>query len=375
MNPVLARTIFTLPHGFSSTCREHRVLILIIVIYAAAALALSWRLGIQNDTAVMLGGLGASQLIGPLFALCGYAIYVMLFIRPARLILFLLSSLRLYLTRARLLHALPVLMLFPIFAASFTIFKASIPIIHPYSWDVRLARWDRALHGGTQPWIWLQPIAGHPAFTAFINLFYHLWFFVMLAIFYWLAFTTDRPKLRAQFLLSFVISWIVLGTVLATVFSSAGPCYYGLFVGGIDPYAPLMTYLHSADKVVPILALDVQKLLWNGYKGSVDAPALGISAMPSMHVATAVLLALLGWRINRSAGVALTLFALIILIGSIHLGWHYALDGYVGAVGAYIVWKLVGWSLPRSDKAGRPTTFSEIRSVSNLPLQIPKNGH
>lgn len=375
MSSILARTVITLPSEFASAIREHRALILIIVIYATAAFGFSWRLGIRHGAAVTLAGLGTSQLIYPLFALCGYSIYVMLFIRPRRLTRFLLTSLRQYMTLSRLLHALPVLALFPIFASSFAIFKTAVPIINPYSWDIRLSQWDRALHGDSDPWVWLQAIAGHPSITAFINFFYHLWFFVVLAIFYWLAFTMGRPKLRAQFLLSFVISWIVLGTVLATVFSSVGPCYYGLLIGGNDPYAPLMTYLHAADKVVPVMALDVQEMLWNGYKEAGGAPVLGISAMPSMHVATAVLLALLGWRLCRPAGIALTLFALIIMIGSIHLGWHYALDGYVGAAGAYIVWSVVGWRLSRCEKS-RPATISpEAQQSANLQSLGSSNGH
>lgn len=375
MSAVLAKTAFTLPTEFASVMREHRSLILIILAYAAAAFVLAWRLGIHHDAAMMLAGLGTSELIGPLFALCGYAIYVMLFIRPARLTRFLFTSLRQYLTRTRLLHALPVLLLFPIFASSFTIFKTAVPIIHPYAWDSRLAQWDLAIHGGTHPWVWLQAIAAHPGITAVLNLTYHLWFFVMLAIFYWLAFTTNRPKLRAQFLLSFVISWIVLGTVLATVFSSVGPCFYGMLISGNDPYQPLMTYLHAADKVIPVLALDVQQMLWNGFKDSGSAPALGISAMPSMHVATATLLALLGWRINRPAGIALTLFALLIMIGSVHLGWHYALDGYVGAAGAYIVWRVVGWRLSRSGKAWPATISPHPQQGANLQSQGHSNGY
>lgn len=30
----------------------------------------------------------------------------------------------------------------------------------------------------------------------------------------------------------------------------------------------------------------------------------------------------------------------IIFVGSIHLGWHYALDGYVGIVMSWMVWIL-----------------------------------
>jgi hypothetical protein len=364
MSAYLTKTVTTQPSEFALVVREHRALILIIVTYAVVAIGISWHFGIHHNATVLLVGIGTSELMGPLFALCGYAIYVMAFIRPTRLTFYLFTSLRHYITRARLFHALPVLVLFPLFASSFTIFKTAVPIIHPYSWDIRLDKLDLALHGGIYPWEWIQLIAGFPFMTAVINISYHLWFFVMLAIFYWLAFSTDRPQLRAQFLLSFVLSWIVLGTVLATIFSSVGPCYYGLLIGGGNPYAPLMTYLHGADKVVPVLALNVQEMLWNGYKGG-GAPALGISAMPSMHVATSVLLALLGWRISRAAGVVLTLFALIIMIGAVHLGWHYALDGYVGATGAFIVWRVVGWRLSRSGKSSAGTISPEKQQNAN----------
>ena len=86
----------------------------------------------------------------------------------------------------------------------------------------------------------------------------------------------------------------------------------------------------------------MQQMLWDNYQNNKAGMGSGISAMPSMHVATAVLLALFGWRYSRQAGIALTLYAVVIMIGSVHLGWHYALDGYVGALGAMVVWRLVG---------------------------------
>ncbi|WP_395400070.1 phosphatase PAP2 family protein [Pseudoduganella sp. UC29_106] len=64
---------------------------------------------------------------------------------------------------------------------------------------------------------------------------------------------------------------------------------------------------------------------------------------PALHVASSALIALLGWRVNRALGVAGTIFALLILIGSVHLGRHYALDGYVGAAGACLIWRVTGF--------------------------------
>jgi membrane-associated phospholipid phosphatase len=67
-----------------------------------------------------------------------------------------------------------------------------------------------------------------------------------------------------------------------------------------------------------------------------------------MHVASSVLLALLGWRLGRTVGIVLTVFAVLIQIGSVHLGWHYAIDGYIGALGAWLIWSFCGKLLQRS---------------------------
>ena len=69
---------------------------------------------------------------------------------------------------------------------------------------------------------------------------------------------------------------------------------------------------------------------------------LGISAMPSMHTAAALLFALAGWHLNRKLGIALFIFTGMILLGSVHLAWHYAIDGYAGIAIALIAWWVSG---------------------------------
>ncbi|MBA5639937.1 phosphatase PAP2 family protein [Duganella sp. LX20W] len=332
----------SLRNELRATWREHRWLLLIVLVHTLVAAVLLVRFPDQNDVWPMAEGFLTSLLLGPLFTLCAYTLYVMVCKRPRQLIAYLRRRIGTYVTGQRLLHALPALLLLPLFATSFTITKAAVPLLHPYDWDTRLAAADRLLHGGVQPWVWLQLLAGHPLVTAVLNLAYHLWFFIMFATLYWLVFSTVRPLLRMRFLLSFVLSWILMGNVMAVLLSSAGPCYYHLVVTGPDPYAPLMHYLHQADHRFPVMALKVQDMLWQGYRHGVGVSGLTISAMPSMHVASSVLLALLGWRLRPAIGVALTVFAVMILAGSIHLGWHYAVDGYAGAAGAILIWTLVG---------------------------------
>ena len=82
--------------------------------------------------------------------------------------------------------------------------------------------------------------------------------------------------------------------------------------------------------------------LWYAYEHRVEAFGLGVSARPSMEVASAVLAALFGFAFARLLGLALTVVALFTFAASIVLGWHYALDGYVGALIACAIWWLAG---------------------------------
>ncbi len=350
------------PGLLATTLREHRWLGLVVGLYAGVAFALCLAFPANYQIVAVFEGFLTTSLFGAVFGLCGYTIYVMVMLRPDRLTHFLYTSLRAYLNRARLLHALPVLLMLPVFASSFTIVKSAVPLLHPYAWDANLAAWDQALHGGVAPWLWLQPLLGHPYVTGLVNFFYNLWFFILYAILYRVALDMNQRQLRMQLLLSFVLSWILLGSVLAIVLSSVGPCFYGHLDLGADPYAPLMTYLHESNRQVPVWALQLQGILWESYQNQRQGQgaAIGISAMPSMHVATAVLLALWGRRTNRRAGTALSVFALLIMIGSVHLGWHYALDGYVGAAGAYAVWRMVG---ALQTRAWRDASVDNTRAV------------
>lgn len=348
MSAVLTTPIAARSLQLRQLAAEHAVLTAVVAVHFGIALALCWAFPDKYRHNMHLAGYFGSLAMGLVFALCGYTIYVMLFKRPAQLVRYLRQHLAAYLSLERLLFALPVLAMIPLFAASFTVVKAAVPMFQPFAWDARLAAADAWLHFGRQPWEWLQPLFGHPLLTAIVNYNYHLWFFIMLATVYWLAFNLERRALRMQFMLSFVLSWTLLGNVVAALFSSVGPCYYGLVVAGADPFAAQLALLREADQSIPVLALQVQDILWTNYTTQAGTNALSISAMPSMHVGTAVLLALLGWRISRAAGIALSAFAALVMIGSVHLAWHYALDGYAGALGAWAIWQLSGRIVQRS---------------------------
>jgi hypothetical protein len=64
--------------------------------------------------------------------------------------------------------------------------------------------------------------------------------------------------------------------------------------------------------------------------------------MPSLHNAMAVLFACAAYQADRRIGRLFAGYALLIWIGSIHLGWHYAVDGIVAAALTVAIWKLAG---------------------------------
>lgn len=227
----------------------------------------------------------------------------------------------------------------PYFMSVFVAFKASIPAIQPFAWDVRFMEWDRLLHFGNHPWRLLQPLVGYPIATGFIDLAYYLWFPVLWMTVIWQAWHGDRgSETRTQFLVAFAGCWILLGTISAILFSSAGPVYFGAVTQAPDPYSPLMDYLATVNAQDSLRALWAQDVLWTAYTDPAATQVEGISAMPSLHVSMAVLLVLLGFRIQKWLGIAYAVFAGLIMVGSVHLAWHYAIDGYAAGLATVGIW-------------------------------------
>lgn len=241
----------------------------------------------------------------------------------------------------RLKHAFFVMLGFFFFFSTFTSMKFLIPQIHAFSWDEFFKTADNFLHFGFDPWFILQPILGHIWITKLLDFIYIFWLPSVFFVLYWQAFSQRDPHIRIRFLYSFVMVWALNGTFLAVFFSSAGPCYYE-HVMGFDYFTPLMEYLKSAHEQINIYAISTQELLWNNYQDESMLQGGGISAFPSIHVATAFLFVLLGKQINKYWYCGFLVFFIAIFLGSVHLGWHYALDGYFSILSTYFLWWLSG---------------------------------
>mgnify|MGYP000639412648 CR=1 FL=1 len=206
--------------------------------------------------------------------------------------------------------------------------KVLIPEIHPFSLDPALAKIDRILFFGHDPYTAFQWLFDVPNILKRIDQAYTYWA-GLVAGFWIYCFLSERMERtrRFQYLFASVLLWFIAGTFAATLLSSAGPCYYGEFTGDTAAFAPLMQQLHSFHDVHYLDAVNTQGILLEMY----HTPHLrfgGISAAPSLHVGTSLMLLIL-FRKTPIARELLILFNIAIYIGSIILGWHYAVDGLI----------------------------------------------
>ena len=349
---------------------SQQVVLVCVALYCGLGVVVAWSAGALSHYSISLysqvWGLLLVTFVGGYLTIL-YPLHVILVQRPARPLATLRYGWRrALLDRGRLVRALPVLLALGVFMSAFTSLKTMIPLLHPYDWDPAFAAWDRMLHGGVDPWRLLHPWLARPEATVALNAAYNAWFFVMAAVTLWQVFRADDGRTRTQYLLTFVLLWALLGTVLAAMFASVGPCFYQRLLGDPGTFGPLMAYLRATADSHPVWAMATQDRLWSAYADGGLRLGSGISAMPSLHVATAVLFALAGFRQARWLGVALSLFAAAILVGSVHLGWHYAIDGYAGAAAALAVWAGVGRAIDRW-----PGLFDERRPSAMLRPSTP----
>ncbi len=338
-----------------SALSDHSGFIFLVVFYMALVFLIAGSAGLEDRFKIGL----YQQPVFLSYGVAGFVIALLYFTRlifvrrPRRpLTQMAMDALSLLADGRRITSILIPLILIPVFVSAFTSFKSLIGDLNPFAYDQVFALWDRALHFGIDPWKITHAVFSTARSTAVINLLYHLWFFVMWGFLLWHIFNTGIQRKRLQFLLTYVLLWIIVGSFSALALSSAGPVYYGGVTGLEDPFSPLMHKLYAAHSSLlaensfwKLWALDLQTALWEQHLDKTATIGGGISAMPSMHVAISTLLALTGFKTSRLFGWVMTAFAAAILIGSVHLGWHYAIDGYVSIILTLMVWKAVSFYL------------------------------
>ncbi|MEN3973122.1 phosphatase PAP2 family protein [Sphingomicrobium sp. XHP0235] len=196
-------------------------------------------------------------------------------------------------------------------------FKGMVPIVVGFTADRWLADLDQVLFF-SDPWTLSHAALGwaSPA----IDLAYVTWSPLKIAALMALILlprTADRNRLMIVYFL--IVS---IGTALQYLAPSAGPVFYDrIGLGARFSDLPLLPWVERASDY-----------LWNDYQNPQMGFGTGISAFPSMHVAIACWIAL----VVRSQAPRFQWFAwvylLVITVGSVHLGWHYAVDGLASLI-------------------------------------------
>lgn len=244
------------------------------------------------------------------------------------------------------------------FHGIFTSTKNLLPALFPFTWDVWLADLDETLHGGRAPWELIAPIANLPGVLSIVDFAYStIWFVAMIAVSGYAAMSSRHSALRYRYFVSFFFVWVFLGNILAGGAMSAGPCFYAQVVGDSERFAGLMAMLPEGSS-----AARYQAYLWSLFEAGEIGLGTGISAFPSVHLGATTIMTLFLLHVNRRLGWLSLVYLAVIQIGSVQLGWHYAVDGYASILLTVAAWKAIGYALRR------PATE---RGIGRSPAEVP----
>jgi hypothetical protein len=219
--------------------------------------------------------------------------------------------------------------------SAFSVLKAQIPVAVPFYADRVLANFDLWLFG-QDAWRWSAKYFGFLLYP--VSVIYGAWLMTQFALF--TAVVVSKPsQLKTQALIAYALMWLLLGVFFAYACSSVGPIFYDRLYGG-QRFADLEKLLQSTF-AIPGTA----NYLWARHVAGDFSVGGGISAMPSLHLAGTLWLALIirrSWPRLAFLGWA---YLAVIYLGSIMLGWHYATDGLIGMLGMLLIWALAGQAI------------------------------
>jgi hypothetical protein len=261
------------------------------------------------------------------------------------------------LSDARLASYVVVCGLMPLLVACYTGWKVWLNVSVPFAWDESLATLDRAIHGARYPWEMLQPLLNINWVTDLIVAAYTLgWIMVLQGTTVWQALAAPSLR-RSQFLVASALGWPLAGNLIAGAYMSAGPWFDARSDPFGSPFLPLGEHIAR----IGGQTLWAQDYLFKAYESRHTGDvAAGISAMPSMHLVMATIVACFMFTYGLAPRIVAVAFVGVILVGSIVLGWHYAVDGYAGILVGILTWTVAG-HIVRSARATQRSHSPSVR--------------
>lgn len=250
---------------------------------------------------------------------------------------------RTYLAQVRWADIATALIGLTVTVSCFTVYKASAVGSDGYGFDAMFIAWDRALFGGQDAWVITHAILPSAFATKVIDILYHPAFLPMVIGYTVCIAAHGKPALRYTYMTAYLISFMVIGMISANALHSAGPIYDGALFGDGSTFGPLIDRLAAQNEAAgPFSAVFAQDYLLQLNARDVTGLGGGISAMPSMHIVLAFLWVFAAFHLHRVLGAIITIYAIVIWFGSVHLGWHYFVDGLVGLIMLTVIWYAAG---------------------------------
>ncbi len=197
--------------------------------------------------------------------------------------------------------------------------KVMLPKATGFWADDVLADVDNLLFFGNDPWIISHRLFGWA--SPLIDDAYATWGPLKTICLLSLIFLPESDT-KGRLILSYFLV-VSLTAVGQYALPSAGPIFYEhLCLGDRFAALPYQPW-----------AVEARDYLWRDYLIGGGLPGGGISAMPSLHVGLAFWIAMCVTAVLPRLAFLAYAYAAIIVIGSVHLGWHYAVD----AIGAGLI--------------------------------------
>jgi hypothetical protein len=191
---------------------------------------------------------------------------------------------------------------------------------------------EKWIHFGLNPAWELANLNPPLWWTKLLDINYYLWFIIKPLFFSY--FLTHRNKNKRDHFISVYLGVWVVGVLIGLAVPSHGPCY-------VDPeHFPVETMRisqHVQDKLWEAYQ-NLSRITFSGNGGMTFG--MGLMALPSLHVTVCILYVYFFWSEGLWWRWGTIIFTLMIFLGSLYSGWHYAIDGYVGI----LIVLLVAWT-------------------------------
>lgn len=226
---------------------------------------------------------------------------------------------------------------------TFIVHKGFMPKILPYTamrWDMVFADIDKWLHFGYYPHEFLVPVAeAVPYFSDFLDRMYASWVVVLYLVVGYCLYC-DRDILRKmRFIWSYFLLFIIAGGILALVFISLGPTFWETFYKDVpNPYEGLMQHLAEQHRTYNLWFYGARHWIigWVNNDRLIDFNS--ISAMPSLHNGSMLLMLLYIRHVSRVLFYSMFLMTVLVFVATVYSGLHFAIDAYVAYLIVIPIW-------------------------------------